>query len=710
MKTQPETKQSHTHVYRVIGLDCPSCAKELEAEIRETDGFESADLDFMGGVVRIICSLESGCQEAIAGHGKEHGVTFHDITAPRDTKPAPSGTFSSEAWVTIVSGILLLSGFLSGFQPALYAAIAVSGYPLLGKITGELRRRRVGMNTLMTVASIGAVVIGETTEGVMVLFLFSIAKWLERASSEKARSSIEALKLQLPALAHVINASGYEADFPIAAVQVGEKIRVKPGEKIPLDGIVTEGESTVDESSLTGESEPVKKPAGTEIYAGTVNQSGSFIAEISQPADKSRMSRIMHSVQKAQSRKTRIQSFMERFAEIYTPAVMLLSLVAFLLPPVLGLGSFSLWFYRALVLLVIACPCALVLAAPVTQVSAMAAAARAGILLRGGDVLECTAKAKIIAFDKTGTLTLGEPSLIEILPSPGFDSSTILQLAASLEEHSEHPLAAAFRKVSREKNITLLPVEGFGAFKGKGVEGTIAGKRYRFGKESWVLQICRAAPLDGSVPQVRESCITASILAGEDGPIGMTLLGDRIRPEAREVVADLRSLGIERALLLSGDRPAAAEEIGRALGLDSGEGGLLPEEKAERLRQLGEDGSVKLMVGDGINDTPALAAAEVGVAMGTRGTDAALETAGVVLLHDDLRGLPTLLRISFHVGNLIRQNIALAIGLKIGVFLLTLLGISNLWMAVLADTGASVLVVSNGLRGLKVPHSGRGIA
>jgi len=692
-----EKGKPHTHVWRVVGLDCPTCGKEIESEIRAVEGVASADLDFMAGVVRVLCNIESGCEESLEGISREHGVTFRDASPKKEIQVAKK--IPAETRIMIFSAAFIIASYLIGAPLLLLAALCISGYPVAGRALSELRRRQIGMNLLMMIAALGAVVIGEWSEGAMVLFLFSIARWLERLSSEKARSSIEALKLQLPSIAHVISEKAGEIDFPASAVTVGDRIKIKPGEKIPLDGKVLDGRSGVDESVLTGESEPVAKSQGDDVYAGTINQTGVLTVEVTKMAAESHFSRIMLSVQQAQSRKTKIQTSIEKFAEIYTPVVVVSAVIVALLPPLIFNYSFVVFFHTALVLLVIACPCALVLATPVTHVASMVSAAQSGILLRGGDVLEALSKIKVAAFDKTGTITIGEPRILELIPIDQHEGKKLLRVSAALEACSEHPLAGAFRKKVVEENISLPEVASFQAVKGHGIMGIVDNVAYRLGHENWALEAC--SQWKGRLPEVSATCVTVSLLCDESGPLGIITLGDAIRPEAKETISAIKKCGIQETLLLSGDRHEVADEYGKSIGIDRSFGRLTPADKSERLTAAAKQTGPTLMIGDGINDTVALASADVGIAMGKRGADAALETAGAVLLHDDLSGLSRLLEIAARSRRIIRQNIALAVGLKLTVFALSCAGIATLWMAVMADTGASLLVVINGLRALR---------
>lgn len=683
----------HSHHWKVKGLDCPNCARELESAIQRMEGIANAEIDFLGEKAKVLCYLPGGCRERVAGLGKDHGVEFFEI----GENPAirSSGRLPFEALIMVSSGLFMLLAWILRIPYFYFPAMFIAGFPVAKRAWGDLLNREISMNLLMSSAAIGAVLIKEWQEGAMVLFLFSIAKWLERMSSERARSSIEALKLQLPAIAHVVTDSG-EEDSPVEKLTVGLRIRIKPGEKIPADGEVVQGSSNVDESTFSGESEAVAKSIGEKVFAGTWNQNGTLIVLVGAKSTESRFSRIMLSVERAQSRKTRFQGSVERFAAVYTPIVVLISLAVAVAPPLLGYGGFREWLYSALVLLVIACPCALVISAPVTLVSAMTAAARAGVLVRGGDIFEVAAGVKVVAFDKTGTITHGEPRILEIVPFDRSDRDSLLSIAGALEACSEHPLAVAFQ------SLTNLPeVSNFSMERGLGIEGVVEGKRYRFGRPDWAV---RLSSWSGALPLVEASCVSLALLADEDGPLGQILLGDEIRGEAKPVSTELSKLGVKKKILLSGDRQVVAEEFGKAVGFDEAYGGLLPEEKGRKLEEFSQKIGPTLMLGDGINDTPALAAAQIGVAMGDRGSDAVLETAGAVLIHDNLNALGTFLRISKKAHRLIRQNIFLAVGLKTLVFALSLAGMATLWMAVLADTGAALLVVLNGLRALKIPE------
>ncbi len=690
---------SHQHVWRVEGLDCPNCARQLENDIRSQAGVLHVELDFMGGMLTVLCSIEHDCETLLSEIAAQHGASFHTTEAPAPSaQEADTRRWPAEAWYMLLSGIPLLAGLFTDITVWYLASIIIAGSPVVLKAWQELRLRTMAMNTLMLIAAIGAVCINEHQEGAMVLFLFTIARWLERLTSDKARQSIELLKTRIPALAHVIDDHG-DFDLPVARVVPGTMIRIKPNERIPLDGRVVQGTSTCDEQILTGESQAIIKQPGALVYAGTFNGDGPLEVETTQSASQSRFSRIIDSVDRIQGQKTRFQTTIERFAEIYTPVVVCLALGVAFLPPLIMQQSFQPWIHSALVLLVIACPCALVLAAPVTQVASIALAAKNGILFRSGDTIEAAATIRVVALDKTGTLTHGKPGITRVVPAGGLSEKQVLQLATALEVNSEHPLAQAFLNAATEK-AALPEVSRFSVNPGRGVEGDIDGVTYRLGLKEWATQICSVTP---SEPEACATNGTNVTLTSKNGLLGTISLSDTLRSEAKHVINQLGQLGVRHTALLSGDHSRIVEEIGASLGIAERQGRCFPEDKQRRLAELRAEHGPILMLGDGINDAPALAAADLGVAMGHSGTDAVLETAGAVLLHDRLDRLPLLLAISQRCQSLIKLNMVLAIGLKLAVFGLSLAGLATLWLAVIADTGASVLVVGNGLRALRVP-------
>jgi Cd2+/Zn2+-exporting ATPase len=476
---------------------------------------------------------------------------------------------------------------------------------------------------------------------------------------------------------------------------------VRPGERVPLDGSVVEGSSELDQSPITGESVPVAKAAGDEVFGGSINRGGYIEIRVTKHARDNTLSRIIHSVEEAHSSKAPSQSFVDRFARYYTPAVVLIAALMAVLPPLITGSAWGVWFYRALVLLVVACPCALVISTPVTIVSALARATRDGILFKGGVFLEAIGSVKAFAFDKTGTLSHGKLSVSSIVTLNGFEERELLRLAAGIESRSEHHLAAAILEEAESRGIESPEAEEFLGLAGKGAAATIEGRRCYIGNHRLFEEMGWCYPeLDERLDRLEKEGNTAVILGDGRTIFGIIALSDRPRPESAEAVAGLKRLGVEHTVLLTGDNRSTAATIGGKIGVDACRAELLPEDKVAAVRWLVERYGSAAMVGDGVNDAPALAAATVGIAMGVAGTDAALETADVALMSDDLSRLPLAVRLGRRSLRLVKQNIAFSILLKIVFIALTPLGFTTLWMAVLADMGASLLVIFNGLRAL----------
>ena len=589
-------------------------------------------------------------------------------------------------------GVAETSGLVVG--PALLSML-LSGRETFSRGWAALRSWSFNMNFLMTTAIVGAVWIGEWPEAAMVTFLFSLAERVEKYSLDRARHAIRSLMELSPEKATVLSCCGHESQVPAAQVALGKRVRVKPGERVPLDGTVVAGASSVNQAPITGESLPVEKRAGDVVFAGTINERGSFDFQVTAIRGNTTLDRIVAAVQAAQEERAPTQRFVDRFARVYTPAVMGLALLVALVPPWLWGAPFALWAYRALALLVVACPCALVISTPVTVVSGLAAAARAGILIKGGVYLEEGRRLRVIALDKTGTLTRGQPEVTEVMAQEGFSEEEVLALLASLESRSEHPLAGAILR--RWGKRPLLEVTDFEALPGRGLRGEIGGQVYRAGNARLVRESGRSAP-DGA--ELEAAGKTLIFLMNDREVLGALAVADPIRESSRKAVARLKSLGIH-PLMLSGDDQKTAEAIAARLGIEEVRGNLLPEEKLQALQQAQQRLGPVGMVGDGINDAPALAWASVGFAMGAAGTATALETADVALMQDDLRGLPEFLVLSRQTGRLLAQNIGFSLLVKLLALGLSLSGHLTLWMAVLADVGATLLVVANGLRLLR---------
>jgi Cd2+/Zn2+-exporting ATPase len=612
--------------------------------------------------------------------------------------------------LTAASGLALAAGEIARWLVApasvtqsIFGLAILSGvWLVLPKAWGAIRRLQPDMNLLMTVAVIGAVAIGEWFEAAAVAFLFSLSLLLESWSVGRARRAIAALMDLSPQMAWLVGADGSAEQVSPQSVPIGAVFLVKPGERIPLDGRVADGASDVNQAPITGESEPIAKSPGDEVFAGTINGDGALRIESTRAAGDTTLARIIRLVGEAQSRRGPSEQWVEKFARVYTPTVMLLALAIFLVPPLVFGGAWHDWFYRALVLLVIACPCALVISTPVSIVAGIASAARQGVLIKGGAFLEAPAHLRAIAFDKTGTLTAGRPRVVEVVPLSGHDERELIERAAAMEQHSEHPIARAVLDYAATHHLLPAPADNFQVLQGKGARATFAGREFWLGSHRYLEQRGQETPdvherLEAMSGQGR----TVVVVGNESHVCGLIALADEVRPAAAATLAELRRIGIEHLVMLTGDNRPTAEEIGAKSGVDEVLSDLLPEDKVTAIESLVAKYGHVAMIGDGVNDAPALARATVGIAMGAAGTDAAIETADVALMSDDLSRLPWLVRHSRRVLAVVRQNIAFSLVVKLAFVVLTFAGISSLWGAIAADMGASLLVIANGLRLLR---------
>ena len=629
---------------------------------------------------------------------------------PTDTsaeKPAPK----TKWWPLAVSGVtaILAEGVYwiqIGNDWAVIglsiAAILLGGLPTYKKGWIALKNGNLNMNALMSIAVTGAMFIGHWPEAAMVMFLFAVAELIEAKSLDRARNAIRGLMDLAPDTATVRQQDGSWVDASANTVPLGAIVRLRPGQRIALDGVVTSGHSSVNQAPITGESLPIEKAEGDLVFAGTINETGSFEYRVTAEASNSTLARIIHTVESAQGSRAPTQRFVDQFAKIYTPTVFVIALLAACIPP-LAFGYP--WFdsvYKALVLLVIACPCALVISTPVTIVSALAAAARKGILIKGGVYLEEGRKLAVIAMDKTGTITHGKPAQTDFIDLSG-DGSGVRILAASLAARSDHPVSLAIARAATEAGLTLREVTEFSAIPGRGVRANIDGHTYQLGNHRLIeeLKLC-SLELEAKLNILERQGKTVVLLANQTGVIAICAVADTVRETSRQAIAELHTLGI-KTLMLTGDNIHTAQAIAREVGIDEAKGNLLPEDKLKIIEGLikGANGNKVGMVGDGINDAPALARSDIGFAMGAAGTDTAIETADVALMDDDLRKIPAFVRLSRATANVLIQNIVLALGIKAVFLILTFTGQATMWMAVFADMGASLLVVFNGLRLLR---------
>ena len=706
-------------VLRVAGMDCYDCAQTIERAVCRMPGVTSATVNFPAARMRV--EYEADALE-VDGIAKTVESLGYQVTRPGEaegTAPAQSWWRRREALTVAAAalgGLAMLLDLAAGVgRPAiaLYAAaILVGGWPVARSGFAALRRtRRPDINFLMTVAVIGAAAIGAWIEAALVVVLFSLGEVLEGRAVDRARRELASLVGLAPETARVRRSHAHgvgelhveELEVPVAELAVGELVVVRPGERIPVDGVVAEGASAVDQAPITGESTPVDKAVGDPVFAGTLNAQGLLVVEVGSAPGDTTLDKIGRLVEEAQSRKSPSERWVDSFARIYTPAVMAAAVLVVAVPPALGLLSFGTAFYSALALLILAGPCALVISTPVSIVSALGRASAAGVLVKGGAHLERAATVSSVAFDKTGTLTAGRPQLASVEAFDG-DEDAALALAASLEQGSEHPLAKAIVAAAVERRLSLAPVRDFEALTGLGARGRVNGTEATIGSP----RLFDAAVLEGrtaeALGRATEQGQTAVVVARDDVPVAVLALADRPKPEAAEAIAALRRLGIERTVLLTGDNTATAEAIARNLGITEVRAELMPADKAAAVTALG--GSVA-MVGDGVNDAPALAAADLGIAMGSAGSDTAIEVADVALMGDDPRKVAGLVGLARWTRSVVRQNIAFSLGTKLVAVAILAVGALPLWGAVASDVGASLLVVLNGLRLLRGRPHGR---
>jgi Cd2+/Zn2+-exporting ATPase len=580
--------------------------------------------------------------------------------------------------------------------PLYIVTAVIGGYHTAKSGFYGLRSLTFDMNFLMTVAIIGASVIGEWAEGATVAFLFSFGNTLQTYTMDKTRQSIRALMELAPPEAIVLR-DNEELRLPIEEIVVGDIVIVKPGERIPMDGVVREGISAVNQATITGESIPVEKTVNDTVYAGTVNEHGALKIEVTKIASDSTLAKIMHLVEEAQAQKAPSQQFIDVFSKYYTPIVLIAAVGIMVIPWLFFSQAFAPWFYKGLVLLVISCPCALVISTPVSIVSAIGNSSRNGVLIKGGAYLEEMGAIQSIAFDKTGTLTYGRPVVTDIMPADGITEEDFLATAASIEKLSEHPLAAAI--VEKAKGLTLKPIANFTALVGLGAQADVDGKTVYIGNQRLFEELgLEQSQYEQAVMALQQEGKTVMLMGTNEGILGMIAVADTLRDNSANAISELRKAGIKHVAMLTGDNKNVAGSIAEKLKLDSFYSELLPEDKVNAVKKIIKEYGSVAMVGDGVNDAPALAVANIGIAMGVAGSDTALETADIALMSDDLGKLAYLIKLSRKTVAIIKQNIGFAILIKIVFVILTFAGFVNLWLAVFADMGSSILVTLNGMR------------
>ncbi len=699
---------SVTTVVFVPAMDCPDEEREIRAALARLPSVKSLDFRLFARQVQV---EHEGPVEPILEVLRRIGMEGRPVDETLRKADLPRKDISQWRTLLLAGAALLLGILLYAFLPGeplaripFLASILLGGAPVAFRGFREVRNRSLGMNALMTVSIGGAALLGEWTEASVVVTLFALANLLEARSLDRARRATMDLFTASPEQAVIREggSAGQERTVPAEEVRPGDTLVIRPGERVPVDAVVHRGASDLNESLLTGESLPVEKKEGDALYAGTVNGRGPLIALATRALSDSTYARILRRVEEAQTQKAPVQTFMERFAAAYTPAVLGAAILVAALPPLLGHGSAADWAYRALVVLVIACPCAIVLAAPVATLSALTRATREGILFKGARHLETLGKVRAVAFDKTGTLTHGRLRVTRVRPAPGRTEEEVLRLAGAVEAGSAHPVAEAIRREAARRGVATAArgtlARTFAVVEGQGVRAEVDGKPVYVGNPG--IFEGKESLKEGIEGLLADAAPTGStVLVGtDDGMVGALELADQLRAHAPETVRALRELGIRHLVLLTGDNEATARAVGASVGIDEVEHGLLPEDKLERVRALVASHGAVAMVGDGVNDAPALALATVGVAMAAAGSPAAMETADVALLTGDLRKIPSAVALGRRMVGAVRQNVVASIAIKLGFLAMAVAGYATLWMAVLADMGTSLLVIFNGLR------------
>src|SRR5215203_942691 len=710
-KSKPEVPEGAPErtVLRIEGMDCASCAATVEKRVSLLPGVHHAAVNFAAG--RLDAEHDPGL--ALADIEKAVTDAGYGVVKARETERPPFW-WTPRAISVIVSTLLFGLGLALGVAGApevarvgaYLAAIVTGGLPIFRAALAGLRARHMDMNVLMTAATVGAVAIGEWAEAASVVVLFAAGNALQVYAIDRTRGAVRALAGLAPDEV-LVRRGDSEVVVPAEDVEVEETVVVRPGERLAVDGRVVEGSSAVNEAPVTGESVPVEKGLGDEVYSGSLNGQGGLLVEATKRAGDSTLQRVARLVEEAQASKAPSEQFVDRFSRVYTPIVVAVAVVLAIVPPLLGAG-FGEWFYRALALLIIACPCALVISTPVTVVSGIGAASRRGILIKGGAALEAAGRLKALAFDKTGTLTEGRPVLSRTVALGGREEAEVLAPAAALERRSEHPLAHAI--LTAADGAETLRVSSFRSVVGRGAEGEVDGERYLIGSPRLFAESgISLEGADEALDAVEQAGETPVVLGNADGPLAVFGLADSVRPNAKATIEALRRAGVEELVMLTGDAEAPARRVAEKLGVGY-RARLLPEQKIEAVRGFVSEHGDAGMVGDGVNDAPALAASSVGFAMGAAGTDVALETADVALMQDDLPKLAEAVRLSRAAERIIKQNVAVSILIK-GLFLLLApFGLVALWLAVLADMGTSIAVTLNGLRLFRDKGDSRGRA
>lgn len=713
--------------FHIRGMDCADEVATLKKELGPMPGVLELRFDIFNAKMTVTFAENQVSPDELQAAVRRAGMSAEPWNERDDVPPSTFWTRRGRTVLTTAAGVMVGLGFvthvlLDGVRAAvgegatavplivklLYGSATVTGtWFVLPKAWLSLRRLRPDMNLLMVVAVAGAIVIGQWFEAATVAFLFALAILLEAWSVGRARRAVAALMALTPPKARVVHGpdehdQGDEHVMDVVDVLVGSTVLVKPGEKFPLDGKITKGQTNVNQAPITGESMPVAKSPGDDVFAGTINGDGTVEFSTTKVASDTTVAHIIKMVGEAQSRRSPSEQWVEKFARYYTPAVMALAIAVIVGPPLLFGGAWLKWFYEGLVLLVIACPCALVISTPVSIVAALAAAAKNGVLIKGGLYAELPSRLRAIAMDKTGTLTEGKPSVREIVPLSGHTEAELMEIAAAIESKSEHPLARAVMAHAELLGVRPRRADDFQAIKGKGASAVLNGQPVWIGSHRYLEERGQeTAEMHEKLESLSSAGSSVVIVGNNEHVCGFIAVADRMRSKAKASIANLHAAEIEHIVMLTGDNKGTAEAIGHEAGVDEVKAELLPEDKVRAVEELVDRYQQVAMIGDGVNDAPAMARSTLGIAMGAAGTDAAIETADIALMSDDLSKLPWLIRHSRRTLHIIRVNIAASLLVKLAFVGLTLLGRASLWAAIAADTGVSLLVVLNALRLLR---------
>ncbi|WP_407270778.1 heavy metal translocating P-type ATPase [Radiobacillus sp. PE A8.2] len=701
---EPIQKNKNVRTYHVEGMDCGSCALSIEKHINTLPAVKSASVSFSSGKMKV--EHENSVEDIVSEVSK---IGYKASLLERNSKPNETDKPKGEYKSITFSGILIALGFIGSYtvlspivSTILYAiAIVIIGHKPVKSAYYAIKSRSLDMNVLMSTAAIGAAIIGEWFEGATVVWLFALGTALQNRSMEQTRKSIRNLMDLAPSEAW-IKVGSELVKKPVYDVSVGEIVVIKPGDRIPLDGEIIQGETSVNQAPITGESIPVDKLAGDIVYAGTINESGSIEIKVTKLVEDTTISKIIHLVEEAQEQRAPTQAFIDKFASIYTPIVFAAALAVIVLPPLVGMGSWSEWVYKGLALLVVACPCALVISTPVAIVSAIGNAAKNGVLIKGGTFLEKAGAIKAIAFDKTGTLTEGKPKVSDI-KALSISEEELISIALTLEDYSTHPIAKTVVAYAKDKGLQAKDGELFKSITGKGVQATIDGTVFYAGNIKLFEEMDVSLDfIQNELQQLQSQGKTVVIIGTETELLGVISVADTIRKTTVDALNGLKKVGIDQVVMLTGDNEGTAKMISKEANVSRYFAELMPEDKVDAIKQLQKEGYKVAMVGDGINDAPALATSDLGIAMGGAGTDTAMETADIILMADNLEKLPHTIKLSRKALAIIKQNIWFSLIVKFIALILIFPGWLTLWMAVLSDTGAAVIVILNALRLLRV--------